>query len=254
MQKNNKNMATRSASRKSRARRALDPRNAVWFNGELMIEIMEWCNFRDLRRTTMVCSAVNKLDFTWLINREAERRFKLTFPYAHWLASNHSNPTISKEKYWIIVFGTFRKDMKSLPTLTFTKNTRLAVAQRSLQVRRNRMFFLIGKRLQLKVLFKNGFLQVIGMHDVVLDELNRCKYKHNLAQCSDLQSLAVYVTHIDRRPLNSFNGIKDVGLFLCVKKLVSISLLIKPKNQWPLECRVPWNTDWEGFDNHILIL
>ena len=143
--------------------------------------------------------------------------------------------------------------MKSLPTLTFTKNTRLAIEERSLHVYRNRMFFLIQKRLQLKMLFKHGFLQVIGMHNVVLDELNQYKYNHNLAQCRNLQSLAVYVTHIDRRPLNSFNGIKDVGLFLCVKKLVSISFLIKPKH-WPLECRVPWNTDWAGFDNHVLIL
>jgi hypothetical protein len=254
-------MTTRSAHRSIMARRAVDAREAVLFSEALMIEILGYCMSVDMRQTNLVCKAVSNLDFTWLINLEAERRFKQAFPYAHSLAVKHPNPRIKKETYWIYGYVLFRKEMKKLSPLTFKKNTRLAVARRSSQVQHTKLIFFLGKGLNMKVWFKNGFLQGLGMSwEVNASESNKFKYDHNAAQWLDVVNKSgshpVLVTHIDRRPLSSFHGINEIFCFIESKKSMSfaVGLLAVPTGQWPLESRIGWHEDWASFNSRVLTI
>ncbi len=243
-------------ARKMKASFAL--RDSVLFNGDLMVEIMHWCPLADQGRIRTVCSAVSELELEVPLDYAAEHQFKQTFPYAHVVLK----PDI---KGWFNLYMAFKREMGELAPLTFKKNTRLAQAQRSLQIQHTKLFSLVDGMLEMDVLFKNGLLRMIGMNEEseLKDSIGACKYNHNLEQCIDVlddtvETDTVYVTHICERPLSSFHGIVEVFRFLEAKKtgFFTIGFVILPlfNKQYPLECRIPCCQDWSEWDNYIITI
>lgn len=234
-------------------------RDSVLFHGDLMVEIMHWCPLADQGRIRTVCSAVSELEIEVPLNYAAEHQFKQKFPYAHEVL----HPDI---KGWFDLYMCFKKEMDELATLTFKTNTRLAKAQRALQIQHTKLFSLVGEdMLQMNVLFKNGFMRMIGMNEdfELKESIGACKYNHNLEQCIDVlddtvETDTVYLTHICERPLSSFHGIVEVFRFLETKKtgFFTIGFVILPlfNKQYPLECRIPWCQDWTEWDNYVITI
>ncbi len=216
---------------------------------------MQWCTLADHFNVLVTCSAVSKEDFAASLNLAAGRRFELEYPYAH--------ECIHPCDKWVQILKEWRETCSRNPLLTYSKNTRLALARRSEQRQFTKLFnFVVGKQICMEVSFERGRLEIVGMLEA--DEINEwkglhdppySKLHHNMDQwCSILDEKyddflyssnyeTMCITHVCGRAVNTFKCIVDFcEFFMSLQdKFFSVSILFDTCGQFPKECYLPPN-------------
>jgi hypothetical protein len=225
-----------------KARKTLELRNEVFFNGDLMGVVMLFCTLSEQRRTKITCSAVHELDFSAAFNYAAGSLFSLQYPLAYEdVPPNSEFKTLRK----------WRRAEKLKFWLTYKKNTRAAKKERDSQTQYTKTLTLVGGKLELEVLFKDGLLEIFGMNEedetAVLPQ-NIRHYQHNMVQWLDVlddcsESEIIFVSHLCGRPLSSFEGIAGVKAFvaaLTARTYFTLGVVVLPCDdmQFPNECYI----------------
>lgn len=264
-------MATRGKVRRelreASAKRARQS-SAVVFFCDLRIEIMQWCTLADHFNLLLTCSAVSNEDFSASLNSAAGRRFELEYPYAH--------ECIHPCDKWVPILKEWRETHAYKPLLTYSKNTRLALARRSEQRQFTKLFnFVLGKKICMEVYLERGRIEIVGMLEA--DEITEwkglhdppySKLYHNMDQwCSILDEKydeflynnnceTMCITHVCGRPLNTFGSIVEFcDFFMSLQdKFFSVSILFDTCGQFPKECYLPKNAAADAlFDDFFVV-